>query len=92
MGKTNKRKLSIVGNIKLPYFSGNKVYYLKRGSIIIDNVDIPKDLLNLLREKMPIHDFKIAFDKNMEVLLRLNGFFIGAIGINMIITAILNII
>jgi multiple antibiotic resistance protein len=49
-------------------------------------------LLNLFREKMPIHKFKVAFDKNMEVLLRLNGFFIGAIGINMIITGIMNII
>jgi multiple antibiotic resistance protein len=35
--------------------------------------------------------FKIAFDKNMEVLLRLNGFFIGAIGINMIVLGILNL-
>ena len=49
-------------------------------------------LLNLIREKMPLKKFRIAFDKNMEVLLRLNGFFIGAIGVNMIISGILNIL
>lgn len=34
--------------------------------------------------------FKTAFDKNMEILLRINGFFIGAIGIDMMITGLLN--
>jgi multiple antibiotic resistance protein len=34
--------------------------------------------------------FQNAFDKNMEVLLRLNGFFIGAIGINMVLMGIRN--
>ena len=34
---------------------------------------------------------KIAFDKNMGVLLRLNGFFIGAMGIDMILTGINNL-
>jgi multiple antibiotic resistance protein len=34
---------------------------------------------------------KVAFDKTMEMALRLNGFFVGAIGLNMIITAIDNI-
>jgi multiple antibiotic resistance protein len=37
---------------------------------------------------MKKHKFRVAFDKNMEILLRLNGFFIGAIGINMIIQGI----
>jgi multiple antibiotic resistance protein len=35
--------------------------------------------------------FQHAFDKNMEVLLRLNGFFIGAIGINMVLMGIRNL-
>lgn len=35
--------------------------------------------------------FRIAFDKNMGVLLRLNGFFIGAIGVDMILTGINNL-
>jgi multiple antibiotic resistance protein len=34
---------------------------------------------------------KVAFDKTMELALRLNGFFVGAIGLNMVITAIDNI-
>jgi multiple antibiotic resistance protein len=32
--------------------------------------------------------FRVAFDKNMEIALRLNGLFVGAIGINMIIVGI----
>ena len=36
--------------------------------------------------------FRIAFDKNMGVLLRLMGFFSGAIGISMIIEGIKNLI
>ena len=34
---------------------------------------------------------RIAFDKNMEIALRLNGLFVGAIGLNMIITGLNNI-
>ncbi|MBD3338927.1 MAG: MarC family protein [Candidatus Lokiarchaeota archaeon] len=48
-------------------------------------------LLKSLRNSIEKNKFKTAFDKNMEVLLRLNGFFIGAIGINMIITGINNL-
>lgn len=40
------------------------------------------------RNRIPKEKNKIAFDKNMEILLRLNGFFMGAIGINMIIIGI----
>jgi multiple antibiotic resistance protein len=39
-----------------------------------------------LSEKM-----KVAFDKNMEIGLRLNGLFAGAIGLNMIIVGINNL-
>lgn len=42
------------------------------------------------RDSIDGKKFKTAFDKNMEVLLRLNGFFIGAIGINMVLTGIKN--
>jgi len=42
------------------------------------------------RDSIDGKKFKTAFDKNMEVLLRLNGFFIGAIGINMVLTGIEN--
>lgn len=48
-------------------------------------------LLKYLRDSIEGKKFKKAFDKNMEVLLRLTGFFIGAIGINMMLTGISNI-
>jgi multiple antibiotic resistance protein len=41
--------------------------------------------LKYLRSLIEKKKLKVAFDKNLEILLRLNGFFIGAIGINMII-------
>jgi multiple antibiotic resistance protein len=43
-------------------------------------------LRNTLSEKI-----KIAFDKNMEIALRLNGLFAGAIGLDMIIVGINNL-
>ncbi len=46
--------------------------------------------LKKFRDSIEGKKFKTAFDKNMEVLLRLNGFFIGAIGINMVLTGINN--
>jgi multiple antibiotic resistance protein len=46
--------------------------------------------LKKFRDSIEGKKFKTAFDKNMEVLLRLNGFFIGAIGINMVLTGIQN--
>lgn len=45
-------------------------------------------LLKKTRDSIEREKLKTAYDKNMEVLLRLNGFFIGAIGINMILTGI----
>ncbi len=47
-------------------------------------------LLKTIRDSLEGKKLKTAYDKNMEVLLRLNGFFIGAIGINMILTGIKN--
>lgn len=46
--------------------------------------------LKKFRDSLEHKKFKTAFDKNMEVLLRLNGFFIGAIGINMVLMGIKN--
>ena len=48
-------------------------------------------LLTYLRKSITKKKIRIAFDKNMEVLLRLNGFFIGAIGVDMIIKGIMNL-
>lgn len=47
-------------------------------------------LMTYFREHIAKKKIRIAFDKNMEVMLRLNGFFIGAIGVDMIITGIMN--
>jgi len=47
--------------------------------------------LKLIKDNITKKKLKIAFDKNMEILLRLTGFFVGAIGINMIVTGITNI-
>lgn len=41
---------------------------------------------NIKRKKL-----KVAFDKNMEILLRLNGFFLGAIGIDLMARGIINV-
>ncbi len=45
-------------------------------------------LLKKIRDSLDGRKLKTAYDKNMEVLLRLNGFFIGAIGINMVLTGV----
>ena len=48
-------------------------------------------ILKKFRDSIDGKKFKTAFDKNMEVLLRVTGFFIGAIGINMVLTGINNL-
>jgi multiple antibiotic resistance protein len=48
--------------------------------------------LKQIRNRIPSKRFQKAFDKNMELLLRVNGFFLGAIGIDMIITGISNLV
>ncbi len=47
-------------------------------------------ILKAIRDNFERNRMKVAFDKNMDILLRLNGFFVGAIGINMVLTAINN--
>lgn len=44
------------------------------------------------RKSMRSKRIQTAFDKNMELLLRINGFFLGAIGIDMVVTGISNLI
>ncbi|KAA5547827.1 MarC family protein [Adhaeribacter rhizoryzae] len=44
--------------------------------------------LKQMRHRMHSKRVQLAFDKNMELLLRINGFFLGAIGIDMIVTGI----
>lgn len=47
--------------------------------------------LKFVRDKLKNEKIRVAFDKNMEILVRLNGFFVGAIGINMMNTGIQNL-
>jgi predicted TIM-barrel fold metal-dependent hydrolase len=64
-------------------FTVNKI---QREQLKITKPDI--FLLKKSRDSIEGRKLKNAYDKNMEVLLRLNGFFIGAIGVNMIMTGI----
>ena len=81
------------GTITLSVLIGKK-YLLLKGFIILViimalNFIIIVSLMWVrehLSEKM-----KVAFDKNMEIGLRLNGLFAGAIGLNMIIVGINNL-
>ena len=81
------------GTITLSVLIGEK-YLLLKGFLILViimalNFIIIVSLMWIrdhLSEKM-----KIAFDKNMEIGLRLNGLFAGAIGLNMIIVGINNL-
>ncbi|MCX2739051.1 MarC family protein [Pontibacter anaerobius] len=45
-----------------------------------------------IRRSMGSKKVQLAFDKNMELLLRINGFFLGAIGIDMVVTGITHLI
>lgn len=44
--------------------------------------------LKYVRDGIRRPKWKVAFDKNMEILLRLNGFFLGAIGVEMIMSGL----
>ena len=44
--------------------------------------------LKYLRDHISKPRLKLAFDKNMEVLLRILGFFLGAIGVDMFVTGV----
>lgn len=46
---------------------------------------------DFIRDNITLKKFRVAFDKNMIILMRLNSFFIGAIGVNMVITGINNL-
>lgn len=48
--------------------------------------------LKQVRSSTRSRKVQVAFDKNMELLLRINGFFVGAIGIDMVVTGIGNLI
>lgn len=45
-------------------------------------------VLKFMKDRFTKSRLKVAFDKNIAIVLRLNSFFIGAIGIDMVITGI----
>lgn len=47
--------------------------------------------LKYIRDHIKRTKFKTAFDKNMDIFLRINAFLIGAIGIDMIISGVNNL-
>lgn len=47
-------------------------------------------LLAVLRHKLKPRP-QVVFDKNAEILLRINGFLVGAFGVDLIVTGILNL-
>lgn len=83
------------GTISLAVLLGHNNDIIMGGStlfiIIIINF-LVVIFLKILRESLTRKKIRMVFDHNMDVLLRLNGFFVGAIGINMIIQGIENII
>jgi multiple antibiotic resistance protein len=81
------------GTITLSILMGNK-YLLLKGSVMLVFIMALNFLIIIslmyLRDALS-QKIKIAFDKNMEIALRLNGLFAGAIGLNMIITGFNNL-
>lgn len=59
--------------------------------IIMVTIFIIIMLLQWIRNAIKRKKFRVAFDKSMSILLRLNAFFMGAIGVDMILTGLRNI-
>lgn len=70
-------------------FEIGKAVFILIGALAINFAVIM--ILKFTKDKLPTKSLKIAFDKNMSILLRLNSFFVGAIGLDMIITGINNL-
>ncbi len=83
------------GTISLAILLGDRLTFpeniISLVSIMIINYLIVIGLIEV-RVRIAHPKFRIAFDKNMEILIRINGFFVGAIGINMILNGITNIL
>lgn len=47
--------------------------------------------LKFFKDHIARKKFKVLFDKVMEILLRINGFFLGAIGVDMILSGLLKL-
>jgi multiple antibiotic resistance protein len=81
------------GTISLCIIMSNKFSFPK-GILILSIIMVLHYIVIFLLIKIRSYfalEFRVAFDKNMEIALRLNGLFVGAIGINMIIVGIKNL-
>jgi multiple antibiotic resistance protein len=82
------------GSISLAILAGYK-YPTHIGIGIIAGVLISNFIvvlfLKFLKDRIARNRFKVAFDKNMAILMRLNAFMVGAIGVDMIVSGIYNI-
>ncbi len=47
--------------------------------------------MKFLRESLETRKHELVFDRMMDLLLRLNGFFLGAMGIDMVVSGIFNL-
>lgn len=79
--------LTLVVSQKYDEFMGTVIVVL---SVLICVLTIL--FLKQLRHGLKKERLRVAFDKNMEILIRLNGFFVGAIGIDMIRSGIFSLL
>ena len=77
--------LAILMKEKLDYGLG--IITLVAATFICFNIVMA---LKFVRDRLKNERLRVAFDKNMEIAVRLNGFFVGAIGIDMMNTGIRN--
>jgi len=81
------------GTISLAILIGYKFLVVKTSIILAGIMGVnffAIVILMYIRKALSVR-MKVAFDKMMEMSLRLNGFFVGAIGLNMIITGVDNL-
>ncbi len=81
------------GTISLCIVMSNK-FPFQKGILMLSIIMVVHYIIIFLlvrMKKLLNEKWKVAFDKNMEIALRLNGLFVGAIGINMIIKGIKNL-
>ncbi|MEK6476968.1 MarC family protein [Catalinimonas sp. 4WD22] len=83
------------GTISLSILMGDQLmFYESIISLIIIMVVNFAFVIGLkeIRQRITSRKLKVAFDKNLDILTRINGFFVGAIGIDMVVRGIENLI
>jgi multiple antibiotic resistance protein len=83
------------GTISLSILMGDQLmFYESIISLIIIMVVNFAFVIGLkeMRQRITSRKLKVAFDKNLDILTRINGFFVGAIGIDMVVRGIENLI